>query len=230
VLSVGETVKAVDGVPTPDECAFISALHGKHPGQRVRLSIEKSTVSADAELINGPIVTSSVRLARAPDDLEESGCPGVKGPSKVYLGVAVETREDFTFPFPVSISTQNIGGPSAGLAMTLGLIDKLSGGSLTGGLSVAATGTIDGVGDVCEVGGVPQKTIAVERAGATVFLVPPGNYQDALSKATPQLHVYAVSTLNQALAVLRRLGGHVPPLPRSDPTAGAGISGGCTGQ
>jgi PDZ domain-containing protein len=68
---------------------------------------------------------------------------------------------------------------------------------------------------VGDVGGVPQKTIAVERAGATVFFVPPQEYKAALSKDTPQLHVYAVSTLDQALAILKRLGGilsssHVP--------------------
>ena len=60
-----------------------------------------------------------------------------------------------------------------------------------------------------DVGGVAQKTIAVERAGATVFFVPPQELAAARSKATPQLHVYAVSTLHQALGILERLGGTV---------------------
>jgi PDZ domain-containing protein len=94
--------------------------------------------------------------------------------------------------------------------MTLGIIDKLSGGHLTGKRIVAATGTIDSQGKVGDVGGVPQKTIAVERAGATIFFVPPQEYKAALSKDTPQLHVYAVSTLDQALAILKRFGGTVP--------------------
>ena len=75
---------------------------------------------------------------------------------------------------------------------------------------MAATGTIDAEGDVGDVGGVPQKTIAVERAGATVFFVPPQEYKAALSKDTAQLHVYAVSTLDQALQILKRLGGTMP--------------------
>src|ERR1019366_8350476 len=104
----------------------------------------------------------------------------------------------------------DIGGPSAGLSMTLGIIDKLSGGDLTGTRIVAATGPIDAAGNVGDVGGVPQKTIAVERAGATVFFVPPQEYKNALSKDTPQLHVYAVSTLDQALRILKRLGGKIP--------------------
>jgi PDZ domain-containing protein len=61
-----------------------------------------------------------------------------------------------------------------------------------------------------DVGGVPQKTIAVERAGATVFFVPPQELSAARSKATPQLHVYAVSTLAQALRILKHLGGTMP--------------------
>ena len=60
------------------------------------------------------------------------------------------------------------------------------------------------------MGGVPQKTVAVERAGATVFFVPPQEYKAANSKDTPQLHVYAVSTLDQALAILKSLGGTLP--------------------
>ena len=106
--------------------------------------------------------------------------------------------------------TADIGGPSAGLAMTLGIIDKLSGGDLTGKRTVAATGTIDAQGDVGDVGGVAQKTIAVERAGATVFFVPPQEYAAAMSKDTPQLHVYAVSSLDQALKILKNLGGTIP--------------------
>ena len=109
--------------------------------------------------------------------------------------------------------TQDIGGPSAGLSMTLGIMDKLSSGRLTGNRIVAATGTIDENGDVGDVGGVAEKTIAVERAGPPSSSSPPVELAAAKSKATPQLHVYAVNNLNQVLRVLRRLGGSVPVTP-----------------
>ena len=109
--------------------------------------------------------------------------------------------------------TQNIGGPSAGLSMTLGIMDKLSSGRLTGNRIVAATGTIDQNGNVGDVGGVAEKTIAVERAGATVFFVPSVEYKTAESKATPQLHVYGVNNLDQVLRILKSLGGRVPIKP-----------------
>ena len=69
---------------------------------------------------------------------------------------------------------------------------------MTGGHTVAATGTIDAQGDVGDVGGVAQKTVAVENAGATIFLVPPQEYKAAMSKDRPGLKIYAVSTLDQA--------------------------------
>ena len=108
--------------------------------------------------------------------------------------------------------------------MTLGVMDALTDGSVTGGHTVAATGTIDADGDVGPVGGVPQKTVAVENAGATIFLVPKGdkNYQQALSKDRPGLKVYAVTTLDQALAVLAAHGGHISAAPASPPAAVGG--------
>jgi PDZ domain-containing secreted protein len=59
---------------------------------------------------------------------------------------------------------------------------------------------------------VPQKTVAVENAGATIFLVPPQEYKAAKSKQGKGLQIYPVSTLDQALAVLAAHGGVVPPV------------------
>jgi PDZ domain-containing protein len=133
------------------------------------------------------------------------------GGTTVVLDVGIEPEDQiaYAYPFPVSIDVVDIGGPSAGLAMTLGVIDALSSGSLTGGHTVAATGTMDASGDVGDVGGVPQKTVAVENAGASIFLVPPQEYRAAMSKDRPGLAIYAVSTLDQALDVLEAHGGHI---------------------
>jgi len=215
-LKVGQIVTSIDGTPTPDDCAFIRALGPYRAGQTVRLAVERSTVTPDAVQRPGPTVVERVRLARRPagaGSATSTGCPGGPVVSHGYLGVVVETQQDFDYPFRVSVSTATIGGPSAGLAMTLAIVDKLYGGHLTGGRTVAATGTIAPTGQVGPVGGVAQKTVAVERAGATVFLVPPAEYATAMSKDVPSLHIYRVSTLADALSVLRRLGGRVPPEP-----------------
>lgn len=215
VLKVAQVVTSVDGTPTPDVCAFVAALAPKKPGSQVDLAVQQDRVTSGAVQVTGRTVHERVRLAPWPKTATPpaapSGCPGSVPAPKAYLGVEVETQQHFSYPFPVSIQTTRIGGPSAGLAMTLGIIDSLTGGHLTGGMRVAATGTIDPQGQVGDVGGVPQKTVAVERAGATVFFVPKAERSQAQSKATPSLHVYAVTSLDQALAILHRLGGQVPP-------------------
>ena len=195
VLNVGDVVTALNGTPTTTALALTHALAPFHSGQTVTFSVRKGGAGAP--------VPVSLTLKRTTVEVDGQ---------KVTLDVGIQPEDqvDYTYPFPISIDVKDIGGPSAGLAMTLGVLDTLSGGQLTGGHTVAATGTMDADGNVGLVGGVPQKTVAVENAGATIFLVPPGNYADAKSKQKPGLKIYAVSTLDQALRVLAANGGHVP--------------------
>src|SRR6185295_14967049 len=117
-------------------------------------------------------ITQSVKLA-ARDD------------GTALIGIAPGTRADAKFDFPVNvdIDSGSVGGPSAGLAFTLGVIDALTPGELTGGQKVATTGTISLDGSVGAVGGVKQKTVTVERAGAKVFLVPASEADEARAAA-----------------------------------------------
>jgi Lon-like protease len=210
VLKVSQIITAVNGTATPTSCALVAALHGLRPGTTATLSVEQSSINASGVFVPGPIAPRTITLGKPPKGMSDQGCGASDTVPTAFLGIDTEQQIAWSFPVKVQVDTADIGGPSAGLAMTLGIIDKLSGGHLTGNRVVAATGTIDSRGDVGDVGGVPEKTIAVERAGATVFFVPPQEYRAALSKATPQLHVYAVSTLAQALRDLERLGGSVP--------------------
>ena len=213
-LHVAQVITGVNGHPTTTDCALVDALHGMMPGTSVALSVEQSSINDVGQVVRGPVVTKSVTLGTPPKALVDTGCGKPTKPT-AYLGIDPQTQQDWHFPVQVTVHTQNIGGPSAGLAMSLGIIDKLSSGRLTGNRIIAATGTIDQYGNVGDVGGVAEKTIAVERAGATVFFVPSVELRTAESKATPQLHVYAVSNLNEVLRILKRLGGHVPTTPAS---------------
>ncbi len=208
-LKVAQIITAVNSTPTPTDCALVGALRGVAPGTSLTLSVEQSSVNAVGDFVSGPIVKKTVTAGTPPKSLVEAGCGRPFRPT-AYLGIDPQTQQDWHFPVAVTVHTQNIGGPSAGLAMTLGIIDKLSSGRLTGNHVVAATGTIDQNGNVGDVGGVAEKTIAVERAGATVFFVPSAELNKAESKASPTLHVYGVNTLDQVLRILKRLGGAVP--------------------
>jgi PDZ domain-containing protein len=109
----------------------------------------------------------------------------------------------------VSVDLGDIGGPSGGQMLSLAIIDKLvgngSGGDLTGGRNVAGTGTIDNAGNVGAVGGVPLKTQAAARDGATVFLVPRGECSDAKVNTPAGLRLIPVDTLSDSVKALEAL-------------------------
>ena len=93
------------------------------------------------------------------------------------IGVQIDKKQPH--PFDVSIDLGEIGGPSAGLMFTLGIIDKLKPEDLTGGKIIAGTGTIDDEGNVGPIGGIPQKLVGAHDAGAQLFLVPKDNCAEA---------------------------------------------------
>lgn len=109
----------------------------------------------------------------------------------------------------VTLRLADVGGPSAGLLFTLGIIDKVDGdgrgGDLTGGRTIAGTGTIDASGKVGAVGGVPLKEQAARRDGATVFLVPRAECADAKAELPGGLKLVPVTTLDGALSALSAL-------------------------
>jgi PDZ domain-containing protein len=112
----------------------------------------------------------------------------------------------------VTLRLADVGGPSAGLLFTLGIVDKIDGdghgGDLTGGHAIAGTGTIDGSGSVGAVGGVPLKEQAARRDGATVFIVPRGECSDATAQLPGGLTLVPVTTLDNALSALSALRAH----------------------
>ncbi|GAA0610940.1 YlbL family protein [Streptomyces crystallinus] len=116
----------------------------------------------------------------------------------------------------VTLNLADVGGPSAGLLFSLGIVDKLvgngSGGELTGGRTIAGTGTIEADGSVGAVGGVSLKTQAARRDGATVFLVPKAECADARAELPSGLRLIPVTTLSGAVSALKALdkGADVP--------------------
>jgi Lon-like protease len=214
-LQVGDVITSIDGTPTTSPQALQNAVRAHQPGDVITIrvgSIAQPTPGHDV----------SVRLGSITSDHKKIAFLGIGDPSVPVAGMG--TQPEYDFPFPVSINSDNIGGPSAGLAWTLGILNTLSGGELTGGRIVAATGTIRPDGTVGDVGGVQQKTVAVNDAGATVFLVPQPELTVAKSMAGPDLKVFAVQTLAQALNDLERLGGKLGPAAKGPPPGPDGHS------
>lgn len=202
VLEPADTIVSVDGEPLdqPDDLARV--MEGKAPGDRVTLGVEKpGEPAADVE----------VELSADPQDAQRG-----------IIGVAVQPRNvTYDFPVDLSIDTGDVGGPSAGLAFTLGILDDLTPGELTGGEDIAVTGTIQPDGTVGPVGGTGQKAAAVRDAGIGTFLVPRADYEAAEARAG-DVDVIPVDDVEDALAALADLGGNGLDLPDSRELAAAG--------
>jgi PDZ domain-containing protein len=148
---------------------------------------------AGTALAVGYIRAGKAGTARITTVADENGTPRV----------GVQIKADQPHPFDVKIDLAEIGGPSAGLMFTLGIIDKLKPEDLTGGKIIAGTGTIDDEGNVGPIGGIPQKLVGAKDAGAKLFLVPIDNCAEALRNAVPGLPMAEVATVDDALAALK---------------------------
>lgn len=184
LLRPDDVITAVDGAPVKTVQDATTILGAHHPGDTVALSVQRDGGE------QGVDVTMAQRSTEEPE--------------KAVVGVTLRTA-DFRVdtPFPIEITTQGIGGPSAGLAYTLAIIDDLTPDDLAGGARVAATGEIEADGSVGPIGGIQQKVYSVEDAGADIFLVPTANYSDAAAVAT-KVEVVSVDNIDQALAALER--------------------------
>lgn len=193
VLDPGDRLLEADGVELTSVGDLTSALEGKQPGDIITLLVERR---GEGEF------EADVELTSSPDD-----------PNRTIVGFLPFDTRRVELPFDISIDTGSIGGPSAGLAFTLTVIDGLSDGELTGGKRVAVTGTIDLDGSVGAIGGLTQKASAVEQAGVELLLVPTrqGDEQIAAARAAaPDLEIVAVATLDEAIDVLVAFGGERP--------------------
>ena len=119
--------------------------------------------------------------------------------------VGIYTGSTFTFPFDVKIQLQDVGGPSAGMMMALGIYDKLTPGDLAGHAHIAGTGTIDPSGAVGAIGGIRQKMYGARDAGATWFLAPQSNCNEVTGHIPSGLTVFAVKTLDDSLADVKAI-------------------------
>ena len=209
-LKVGDRIVGLNGAVLRSSCQLIRNVHLLAPGTTLTFSVERVKISTTGTLSWRKATVTTLRTGATTSAVGTSGCAGVSGPDHSRIGIALEDAVTYRLPAKVSIDTANIGGPSAGLAMTLTLINELSGGSLTGHHAIAATGTIDVTGNVGDVGGVAEKTVAVQHAGATYFIVPQVEVATARAAASRGLKVLGVTTLAQALRDLRALGGDRP--------------------
>lgn len=199
LLVAGDVVVEANGTPISFNQQLVAMVGASTPGTVLTLSVEPFDASIEGAR---PARTVDVRLGERPD-----------APGRGYLGVTTFTRDlSFDFPVKISINSGQVGGPSAGLAFTLGILDVMTPGSLTGGRPIATTGTMSLDGTVGPIGGIHQKVIAARREGVELMLVPSSEIEEARLYAG-DLRIEAVDTLDQALEVLTTIGGGNAVLP-----------------
>ncbi|MFD9320494.1 PDZ domain-containing protein [Streptomyces sp. NPDC060053] len=205
-LHAGDVIKAVDGtvVKEPGDVAKLVTKH--KPGEKVVFRIVPAKEQAAAEKANKTATkTQDVTITTATSD--------DSGEKRAIVGISAGT--DHTFPFTIDIKLADVGGPSAGLMFALGIYDKLTPGSLTGGKFVAGTGTIDDAGKVGPIGGIEMKTVGARSQGAQYFLTPAENCAAAATDTPSGLRLVKVNTIDDALDALKDIrGGDTADLPK----------------
>jgi PDZ domain-containing protein len=199
VLQPADVIVAVDGKPA-NGLADLQRLVSAHPvGSKVSVTIERS---GHRMTVNTQTISNNAT------------------PPRPILGIDA----DITATFPklnvrIGLNPADIGGPSAGLMFTLGIIDQLTPADLTGGHTIAGTGTIDGFGRVGPIGGIQQKIAAASGHGphpvhASVFLVPATECADAKAAAPASMTLVKVDTLRTAVDALHAIAAGRSDFPR----------------
>jgi Lon-like protease len=178
VLRPGDVITAVGGQQVSCHHDVVTMIRDRKPGADVTLTVQRGSA------------TKMITLATK----------DVSGQAVVGIQLA---EPKYVFPFTLKINLPGIGGPSAGLMFALGIIDKLSPSSLTGGRFIAGTGEISPTGAVEPIGGIQQKMAGARSAGATIFLTPAANCPDTAGAVPSGLRLVKVSSLASAISELR---------------------------
>jgi PDZ domain-containing protein len=222
-LGIADWIQAINGHAITSACGLMGMMTTIAPHTTITLTVRHAQISASGVITRAKTPTT-VRVTTAkPTTLNldtptaVSSCPGVNAPPQSALGVYVNDAVSFQLPMTVAVDTAYIGGPSAGLSMTLALIDEMTGGKLTAGHNIAVTGTMAPDGTVGDVGGVAEKTTAAIRSGNSIFIVPRSEVSVARQSAHGKLTVVGVSTVHQALVAIQHLTG-ATLIPLTKPT------------
>ena len=179
ILRAGDSFVAVDGVPLTSADQLRSAISATKAGATLPLTIRRKGVEQTVE-------------ARTVD----SGGRAVIG---VYLSL------DYDLPFTVEINAGGVGGPSAGLMVTLAIEDALTPGAATGGKAIAGTGTMSADGSVGPIGGIQQKMVGAQNDGAEWFLAPAENCSEVVGHVPDGMRVVRVATFAEGWAAVKAI-------------------------
>lgn len=185
-LQAGDVIVAANGEPVRLASDLVTAVARVQPGEPVQLTVLRGEER----------LTVVVTVAQLPR-LEQVG-----------LGVRVGTVDErIDLPLPVDVQEDSdIGGESAGLMLALAVYDRADPGDLTRGRVIAGTGTVDSSGRVGRISGMPEKVRGAQLAGATMFLAPDKQWEEAHTAAPEGMTVIGVADVREAISALQAPG------------------------
>lgn len=193
VLKTGDRIFKIDGQRFSSSAQFIKYLEAKHAGDQVKITYSRKKT----------VKTVSLTLKTFKED-----------PKRAGIGIALVDDKQIIVEPKVKVKTDDIGGPSAGLMFSLEIYNQLTKEDLTKGYNIAGTGTIDIDGTVGPIGGIEQKIVAADKAGAELFFAPnekgskDSNYRIAVKTARDiktKMKIIPIDTFDQAVDYLEKL-------------------------
>lgn len=192
-LKPGDRIIKIDGTKVKSMNQFIDYINGKKAGDKVTVTYERDE----------KLKTVTIEITQFPQD-----------ETKVGIGIGLVDDKEIIVDPEVHIDTEEIGGPSAGLMFTLEIYNQLTKTDLTKGYQIAGTGTISSDGTVGRIGGIEQKVVAADKAGAEIFLAPnengvkDSNYKVAAKTAKDigtKMKIVPIDTFDDAVDYLEKL-------------------------
>ena len=182
-LQPTDVIVAIDGKQVRTPAEVTAAMSTKHVGDAISVTVRRG---ATAKVVHMTTVSAGL------------------GSKRAVIGVFIDQAFRIHLPIRVSIDSGDVGGPSAGLAFALDVLEKL-GRDVDHGHKIAATGEIFLNGSIGPIGGIKQKTIGARKAGVDAFLVPAGENSRDARKYAHGLRIIPVKSFQQALRALATL-------------------------
>ncbi len=192
LLQPGDVILAVDGAAVTDPASVSTLVRSKPVGTTFDFTVQRDGKEQQVQVMSAPSKAD---------------------PKVPYIGIGVGVI--YQPDFDVSVNVGNVGGPSAGLMLSVGIVDKLTPGALADGHVIAGTGTITPDGAVGPIGGIRQKLAGARSSGAELFLMPAEHCKEAAGHSPEGLTVTPVKTLAEAVSAIQNwtAGKAVPACP-----------------
>ncbi|WP_353953019.1 PDZ domain-containing protein [Knoellia sp. S7-12] len=179
VLEAGDEFVSVAGAPTTDAAAVQAAVRAQKAGSNVAIVVKRKGAEKSLSV------------------------PTRENQGATIIGVLL--GRDYDLPVDVTITAGGVGGPSAGTMFTLAVYDVLTPGDLTGGKSIAGTGTMEPDESVGPIGGIRQKLHGARDGGADYFLAPADNCAEVIGHIPEGLTVLRIGNFDDALGAVRAI-------------------------